>query len=44
MDTDTVISDITDNNSLDSQGQDELRTKTEQNLNNLTNNKYNLSL
>lgn len=37
MDTDTVISDITDNNSLDSQRQDELRTKTEQNLNNLTN-------
>lgn len=37
MDTDTVISDITDNNSIDSQKQDELRTKTEQNLNNLTN-------
>jgi len=37
MDTDTVISDITDNNSLDSQKQDELRTKTELNLNNLTN-------
>ena len=37
MDTDTVISDITDNNSIDSQKQDELRTKTDQNLNNLTN-------
>lgn len=37
MDTDTVISDITDNNSLDSQKHDELRTKTELNLNNLTN-------
>jgi len=37
MDTDTVISDITDNNSVDSQKQDELRTKTELNLNNLTN-------
>lgn len=37
MDTDTVISDITDNNSIDSQKHDELRTKTEQNLNNLTN-------
>jgi hypothetical protein len=37
MDTDTVISDITDNNSLDYQKQDELRTKTELNLNNLTN-------
>lgn len=37
MDTDTVISDITDNNSLDSQKQDELRAKTELNLNNLTN-------
>ena len=37
MDTDTVISDITDNNSVDSQKQDELRAKTELNLNNLTN-------
>ena len=37
MDTDTVISDITDNNSIDSQKQDELRAKTELNLNNLTN-------
>ena len=37
MDTETVISDITDNNSLDSQKQDELRAKTELNLNNLTN-------
>ena len=27
MDTDTIISDITDNNSIDSQKQDELRTK-----------------
>ena len=37
MDTDTIISDITDNNSIDSQKQDELRTKTDLNLNNLTN-------
>ena len=37
MDTDTIISDITDNNSIDSQKQDELRIKTDQNLNNLTN-------
>ena len=37
MDTDTIISDITDNNSLDSLKQDELRIKTELNLNNLTN-------
>jgi 5-methylcytosine-specific restriction endonuclease McrA len=37
MDSDTVISDITDNNSVDSQKQDELRAKTELNLNNLTN-------
>ena len=37
MDTDTIISDITDNNSIDSLKQDELRTKTDLNLNNLTN-------
>ena len=37
MDTDTIISDITDNSSVDSQKQDELRAKTESNLNNLTN-------
>ena len=37
MDADTIISDITDNNSIDSQKQDELRIKTDQNLNNLTN-------
>ena len=37
MDTDTIISDITDNSSVDSQKQDELRAKTELNLNNLTN-------
>lgn len=37
MDTDTIISDITDNNSVDSLKQDELRIKTELNLNNLTN-------
>lgn len=40
MDTDTVISDITDNNTIisdDSQKQDELKYKTETNLNNMTN-------